>query len=101
MLHVPQGDFYDYLVKYGASRELQRMEQIYSVLSCGSYSRLSYVLSGQCGPRGGGEPSYEKSSTGSQGDLMMMMSLMPLGVDNQGNPIPPYSLCDSYTFRTR
>lgn len=44
MLHVPQGAFYDYLVKYGAGRALQRVEQINSVLGCGSYSRVSYIL---------------------------------------------------------
>ena len=27
-LHVPQGDFYNYLAAHGAGRELQRLEQI-------------------------------------------------------------------------
>jgi hypothetical protein len=27
-LHVPQGDFYDYLAAHGAGRDLQRLEQI-------------------------------------------------------------------------
>ena len=36
-LQVPQGAFYDFLVKYGAGRELQKLEQINAVLSCGSY----------------------------------------------------------------
>jgi hypothetical protein len=97
MLHVPQGDWYDYLVKYGAGRALQSVEQINSVLSCGSYSRVSYILTGQCGPRGGknpSPPSYERGSTHTS--ELLLMSLMP-GLNGQ----PPYSICDSYTFKTR
>lgn len=96
-LHVPQGDFYDYLVKYGAGRALQRLEQINSVLSCGSYSRMNYLLTGMGGPRGGGNPpppSYELGST--SGPALLLMSLMPLP-----NGQPPYAICDSNTFRTR
>jgi hypothetical protein len=99
MLHVPQGDFFDYLTKYGAGRELQRLEQINSVLSCGTYSRVSYILTGQCGPRVPDPvipkpPSYEVGSTSTS--ELLMMSLMP-----RANGQPPYSLCDSYTFITR
>jgi hypothetical protein len=56
-LHVPQGPLYDFLIKYGAGRQLQKLEQINAVLSCGSYGHMTYVLSGQCGPRKPGEPS--------------------------------------------
>ena len=97
-LHVPQGDFYDYLVKFGAGRELQKLEQINTVLSCGSYSRMSYILTGLCGPRGvKGQPdpmSYEVGSYTST--AMLLMSLMPMPSGG-----PPYSICDSYTFKTR
>lgn len=92
-LHVPQGPFYDYLVKYGAGRELQRLEQMATSLGCGSVSRMSYILAGQCGPHGGpnpSPPSYEASSTSTS--ALLLMSLMPLPSG------PPYSLCDSYTF---
>ena len=98
-LHVPQGDFYDYLVKYGAGRQLQRLEQLNTVLGCGSISRMSYVLTGQCGPRGKGivpPQTYEVGSSNSNTPAWILMSLMPM--PNGG---PPYSLCDSYTFRTR
>jgi len=94
-LHVPQGPFYDFLTKYGASRELQRLEQINTVLSCGSYSRMSYILTGQCGPRDPKLPaptSYEIGSSSSS--ALMLMSLMPM--PNGG---PPYSICNSYTFK--
>ena len=94
-LHVPQGAFYDYLVKYGAGRELQRLEQINTVLGCGNYSRMSYILTGQCGPRGGKNPplqSYEMGST-SQTPVLLLMSLMPMPGGG-----PPYSICDSNTF---
>ena len=94
-LHVPQGDFYDYLVKYGSGRQLQRLEQINTVLSCGSYGRMSYILTGQCGPRHAGQPgpmSYEIGSS-SNVSALLLMSLMPLPGGG-----PPYSICDSYTF---
>jgi hypothetical protein len=93
-LHVPQGDFYDYLASHGAGRELQRLEQINTSLGCGSISRVSYLLTGQCGPANTGSPAYEAGS-GSAGPLLLM-SLMPLP-----NGQPPYSICDSYTFTTR
>ncbi len=95
-LHVPQGDFYNYLVKYGAGRALQRLEQINSTLGCGSYGRVNYLLTGGCGPRGGGNPSppsYELGATNEA--LLLLMSLMPMP-DGQ----PPYALCVSYTFDT-
>jgi hypothetical protein len=95
-LHVPQGAFYDYLVKYGAGRELQRLEQVNAVLSCGTYSRVNYLLTGQCGPRGGNNippPSYEMSSfTGTSG-LLLLMSLM-----SGPNGSPPWSICDCNAF---
>ena len=98
-LHVPQGAFYDYLVTYGAGSELQKLEQLNTVLSCGSYSRMSYVLTGQTGPRGPGNyppPSYEIGSYKYGETILFMKSLMPLP-----NGQPPYGICDSYTFKTR
>jgi hypothetical protein len=96
-LHVPQGALYDFLAKYGAGRKLQELEQINAVLSCGSYGRMSYVLTGQCGSRQPGQPappSYETSNyLGNQ--AMLLMSLMP-----QMNGAPPYSICDSYTWKS-
>jgi hypothetical protein len=95
-LHVPQGAFFDFLTKYGAGRELQKLEQLNVVFGCGSYSNVSYALTGQCGPRGGGKPSpasYEKGSIYADYSALMMMSLMP-----GANGAPPYSLCDNYTW---
>jgi hypothetical protein len=93
-LHVPQGDFYDYLVAHGAGRELQRLEQINTSLGCGTISRLSYMLTGQGGPPNSGSPAYEIGSSGQP--VKLLMSLMP-----QPNGQPPYSICNSYTFVTR
>jgi hypothetical protein len=95
-LHVPQGPLYDYFVKYGAGRALQMLEQVNSVLSCGLYTRMSYILTGMCGPRGDkiiAPTSYELGSYSQQMAVLMLMSLMPM--PNGG---PPYSICDSYTF---
>jgi hypothetical protein len=97
-LHVPQGAFYDFLVKYGAGRELQKLEQVNAALGCGNYGRMSYALTGQCGPREPDKPapiSYEKGSYLGDVAALMMMSLMP-----QKNGAPPYSICDSYTWKS-
>lgn len=91
-LHVPQGDFYDYLAAHGAGRQLQRLEQVNTSLGCGSISYMSYALAGQAGAPNG--VAYESGSTSSA--VLMLMSLMPLP-----NGQPPYSVCDSYTFITR
>jgi hypothetical protein len=89
-LHVPQGDFYNYLVTHGAGRALQRLEQVNTSLGCGSISRLTYILTGQCGPPP--NTAYELSST-TGGGLLLLMSLMPMP-----NGDPPYTICDSNTF---
>lgn len=97
-LHVPQGAFFDFLVKYGAGRELQKLEQLNVVLGCGSFGHVSYALTGQCGPRGPNiipPPSYEKGSIYANYAALMMMSLMP-----GANGKPPYAPCDSYTWKS-
>ena len=90
--HVPQSAFYDFLTKYGAGRELQKLEQLCTVLGSGTYGVVNYVLTGQCGPRGPGMISYEISNYHATA-IVMMMSLMPMP-DGK----PPYSISDSYTF---
>jgi hypothetical protein len=52
------------------------------------FGRVSYILTGQCGPGG---IAYERGSFTEPG--VLEMSLMP-----QMNGQPPYSICDSYTF---
>jgi hypothetical protein len=89
-LHVPQGAFYNYLATHGAGRALQRLEQVNTSLGCGSISRLTYMLTGQCGPPP--NTAYELSST-TGGGLLLLMSLMPMP-----NGDPPYTICDSNTF---
>jgi hypothetical protein len=97
---VPQGPFYDFLAKYGAGRELQRMEQVSAygnTLACGGYGFSSYVLTSQGGPRGGPLPppaAYEKCgpSDGNQ-PAILLMSLMAASGGG-----PPYSIMDSYTW---
>lgn len=94
-LHVPQGDFYNYLVSYGADTELQKLEELNASLSCGTFGTVSYVLTGQCGPTGGSDqpPSYEVGEFQQQAVLLMSLISSP---DGQG----PYSLIDTYTFPT-
>ena len=93
---VPQGDFYDYLVKYGAFRELQRLEQVNSAFGCGAFGHVSYILAGQCGPRGSGPRPAAYEWAGINGNSLLLISVMP-----QPNGQPPYVLCNNYTFITR
>jgi hypothetical protein len=95
-IHVPQGPLYDYMVQYGAGGELQRLEQINTTLSCGTFSSVSYVLTGQCGVSGQNPPppAYEQGSIFNP--VVLTMSLMPDPVTGQG----PYSITDSNTFLT-
>ena len=88
---VPQGAFYDYLAKYGAGRELQKLEQIssHTQTGYGLYTLVSYILTGQTGPPDAA--TYERA--GLSDAALLLMSLMPLP-----NGQPPYSICDSYTF---
>jgi hypothetical protein len=97
---TPQGPLYDFLAKYGAGRELQRLEQISAVgpaFSCGGYGNVSYVLTSTAGPRVHGQPpppSYEIGGT-PDGNLpaLLLLSLMP-----QANGGPPYSIMDANTW---
>jgi hypothetical protein len=94
IIHVPQGAFYDYLAQYGAGRQLTAMEQLNAQGSCGTYGWVSYILTGQGGPRNGPfpPPTYEVGSL--YRAALLEMSLMPMA-----NGQPPYSICDSHTFR--
>lgn len=92
-LHVPQGDFYNFLVSYGAGEELQKLEELNASIGCGTFGTVSYILTGQCGPTGGQNPppSYEVGEF--QQQAVLLMSLIS---DGQG----PYGIIDTYTFPT-
>ena len=90
---VPQGAFYDFLVKYGASRELQRLEQVNVLSISGSYSKVTYILTGQCGPRTSVPlPSYEA------GAVYNTPAILLLSLESQPNGQPPYGIVDPYTW---
>ena len=96
--HVPTGAWYDYLIKYGAGRELQRLNQLSTTLQPGVFKGAGYVLIGEGGPRGGSNippPSYELSTI-TQPATILAMSLISMP-DGEG----PYSLIDTYTINTR
>ncbi|WP_235297962.1 hypothetical protein [Portibacter marinus] len=40
--NLPVGDFYNYLIKEGADRELKRCEQIFAALNCGNWAYWAY-----------------------------------------------------------
>jgi hypothetical protein len=94
-LHVPQGALYDYLASYGASKELQRLEQLSVTMGCGYFGWVSYAFIGQGGPIGGPyppPPSYENGSFRHGAVIQMSLVSLPNGQ-------PPYSIVDEYTFR--
>jgi hypothetical protein len=90
---VPQGAFYDFLVKYGASRELQKLEQVNVLSISGSYSKVTYILTGQCGPRTSVPlPSYEAAAVyNTPAILLLSLESLPTGQ-------PPYGIVDTYTW---
>jgi hypothetical protein len=95
LLHVPQGALYDYMASYGAGGALGKLEQLNVTVGCGYYGRVSYILVGQAGARGGPyppPPSYEKGSY--RDPTILQVSLMSLP-----NGQPPYSIVNEYTFR--
>lgn len=95
--HVPKGDLYDLLVKYGAGRELERLNQLSTTLYPGGINSAGYVLTGPGGPRGGSNippPSYELSTI-TKPATILAMSLLPTS-----NGKPPYSLIDLYSINT-
>jgi hypothetical protein len=96
--NVPQDAFYNFLAKYGASRELQRLEQLNSTLGYGYYGQVSYILTSQCGPRVPHQPappSYEVGSYSNYPALLMM------SLESMPNGSPPYSIADVNTFIPR
>jgi hypothetical protein len=92
---IPQGALYDLLSKFGASRELQKLEQFNATIPCGGFNSLSYVFTSLGGPRTPPNPapaSYELGRT-DMIPAVLMMSLMA-----QANGQGPYSIMDSYTW---
>jgi hypothetical protein len=92
--HVPQGAFYDYLAQYGAARKLTAMEQLNAQGACGSYGWVSYILTGQGGPRNVPfpPPSYEVGE-------LLHPALLEVSLASLPNGNPPYSIRDEHTFR--
>src|SRR5256885_14270349 len=80
---VPQGPLYDYLTAHGAGRELQKLEQIstYTLPPYGLFARLSYILTGPCGP----PPNVPQAGASFSGPGAPPISLMP-----PMNRQPPY-----------
>jgi hypothetical protein len=92
---IPQGPLYDLFAKFGASRELQKLEQFNATIPCGGFNTLSYVFTSLGGPRTPPNPppaSYELGRT-DEIPAVLMMSLMA-----QANGKGPYSIMDSYTW---
>ena len=95
--HVPTGDWLNYLLKYGAGRELQRINQLSTTTTPGLFKNAGYVLASTTGPRGGSNippPSYE-ASTLTDPVTIVAMSIKSYSEDG------PYSLIDSYTTDVR
>lgn len=96
--NVPQDAFYNFLVKYGAGRELQRLEQLNSTLGYGAYGHVSYILTSQCGPRVPHKPSPPSYEAGS---FSNMPALMMMSLESMPDGSPPYAIADINTFIPR
>jgi hypothetical protein len=95
--HVPTGDWLNYLLKYGAARELQRINQLSTTTTPGLFKNAGYVLASTTGPRGESNippPSYE-ASTLTDPVTIVAMSIKSYSEDG------PYSLIDSYKTDVR
>ncbi len=90
---VPQGAFYNFLAKYGAGRELQKLEQLNATLGYGTYGSVSYILTGPCGPRVPVPPSSYEIGSYTNYPVLLMMSL-----ESMPNGGPPYGISDTYTW---
>ncbi|MHB8272854.1 hypothetical protein [Bradyrhizobium sp.] len=92
-VQVPQGAFYNFLAKYGAGPELQKLEQLQATLGYGTYNVMSYILTGPCGPRTPvAPPSYEVGSYTTYPALLMM------SLESMPNGGPPYGISNNYTW---
>ena len=78
---VPQGALYQLLESAGASTQLARLEQINLQLSCGVFTRMSYVLVGQMASGSGS--GFEASSLAQAESLgaVLTLQLLPVVID--------------------
>jgi hypothetical protein len=95
---VPLDAFYNFLAKYGAGTELQKLEQIHSVFGYTSWGgQVGYILTGPCGPRTPVPPaSYETSSILGPNPTLLLLSLASML-----NGQPPYGIAETYTWIPR
>lgn len=84
-LDVPQGELYDFLMVNGAGGKLQRLEQIFLQLNCGTYGHMAYSLVDLMGFPGSG---IEEGSF--RGSTVSTLSLLGQEVDGHMlyTPIP-------------
>lgn len=98
--NVPLDGFYNFLAKYGAGAELQKVEQIHSAMGYSQFGRTGYILAGTCGPRTpAAPPAYEAASLGSSSDSNP--ALLALSLESLPNGQPPYGISESYTWIPR
>ena len=98
--NVPLDAFYNFLAKYGAGPQLQKLEQLHSTMGYGVYGgRVAYILTGPCGPRTPVPPeSYEAATWGDQSSYSMPLML---SLQSMPNGQPPYGITEAYTWIPR
>jgi hypothetical protein len=74
-INLPVGNFYQFLVSQGAGAGLQRIEQIFAALNCGTWGNLGYILVTVMDTTSG----YDYSSY-NQDAFIATLQLMPIPV---------------------
>jgi hypothetical protein len=102
-INVPLDAFYNFLAKYGAGAQLQKLEQIHSVFGYSGFGRMGYILTGPCGPRTPVAPSsYEIGAYNyATAAKPMLPALLLLSLESLPTGKPPYGIIQSYTWIPR
>ncbi|MCB0668783.1 MAG: hypothetical protein KDC80_23325 [Saprospiraceae bacterium] len=82
--NLPQGAFYQFLVKEGADYALRRIEQIYEALNCGTWGTVAYTL---VAVLGSDNTSYEYETV-IEPVLLATLQLMPVTIGGKTTYIP-------------
>jgi len=101
-VNVPLDAFYNFLAKYGAGTELQKLEQIHSVFGYTGFARSGYILTGPCGPRTPVAPqSYEVATYNAFNAQTLLPALLLMSLQSLPTGQPPYGIIEAHTWLPR
>jgi hypothetical protein len=101
-VNVPLDAFYNFLAKYGAGTELQKLEQLHSVFGYTVFARAGYILTGPCGPRTPVAPqSYEVGAFNNFNAQTLLPAILLMSLQSLPTGQPPYGIVDAHTWLPR